>query len=98
MAESPEDHALRQRIIGAARQAGEANASSGTSQVLANRHLAAVQNQRAVLEAVKADRPDFKVAGGSIDNAIESVNHKIARIEAEIPTLPTHGPADHYYT
>lgn len=98
MAESPEDRALRQRVIAAARQAGEANANSGTSQVLANRHLAAKQDQLNVLKEVKAVRPEFKVANGSIDDAIEHVGRSIARIEAEIPTLPPHGPADHYYT
>jgi hypothetical protein len=66
--------------------------------VLANRHLAAKENQLNKLQEVKAIRPDFKVGGGSIDDAIESVSRSIARIEAEIPTLPPTGPADHYYT
>jgi hypothetical protein len=98
MAESSEDRALRQRIKDAAEDMRQARASWGTSQVLASRYLAARERQLEVLEQVRAVRPDFEVGGGSIDSAIESVTRNIASIEAEIPGLPSHGPADHYYT
>jgi hypothetical protein len=98
MSESPEDRVLHQQIKDAADDMRQARANWVTSQVLASKYLAARERQLEVLEQVKAVRPKFIAGGVSIDEAIDRVAANIASVKAKLPTLPPHGPVDHYYT